>query len=46
MSQEEFEDAQRGQEQFETILLHSGFYSPAELRMVLDSAGKIIAVAP
>jgi hypothetical protein len=46
LSQAEFENAKRGQEIFESLLLQTGYYSPAELRMVLDSAGKIITVAP
>lgn len=46
LSQAEFDNAKRGQEMFENVLLASGYYSPAELRMVLDSAGKIITVSP
>lgn len=46
LSQSEFDNAKRGQEIFENVLLQSGYYSPAELRMVLDGAGKIITVSP
>jgi hypothetical protein len=46
LSQKEFDNAKRGQEIFEGVLLQSGFYSASELRMVLDSAGKIITVSP
>lgn len=46
MDQREFDNAKRGQELLENLLLNSGYYSAAELRMVLDSAGKIITVSP
>lgn len=46
LSQAEFESARRGQEIFESLLLQTGYYSPSELRMILDGAGKIITVGP
>jgi hypothetical protein len=46
LSQAEFENARRGQEIFESLLLQTGYYSTAELRMVLDSVGKTFTVAP
>ena len=46
LNQKEFDNARRGQELLENLLLQAGFYSAAELRMVLDGAAKIITVAP
>jgi hypothetical protein len=46
LSQAEFDNVRKGQEIFESILLETNFYSPAELRMVLDSVGKLVTVSP
>jgi len=46
LSQKEFENAKRGQELLENLLLQSSYYSASELRMVLDSTAQIVRVAP
>ena len=46
LSQAEFDNVRKGQEIFESIMLETNFYSPAELRMVLDSVGKLVTVSP
>jgi hypothetical protein len=46
LSQAEFDNARRGQELLENLLLQSNYYSASELRMVLDSTAQIVRVAP
>jgi hypothetical protein len=46
LSQKEFDNAKRGQAMLENVLLQTGYYDDTYLRMILESVGTIIRVAP